>query len=163
MSKINQIDPVALSKYILKHVNELGHSVNHLKLQKLLYYCDAWHLVYFDGVPLVNEEFEAWMHGPVLRSVWNYYKDQSVLHDEINPIPFNFEINSILDEEQVEMINDVLEEYGGKSAYYLECLTHDELPWKEARHGYASCDRCDEIISKDTMKTFYSNMLYGEA
>jgi uncharacterized phage-associated protein len=162
MNEINQIDPVALSKYVVNYVHDLGDKISHLKLQKLLYYCDAWHMVYFDGRQLINEEFEAWMHGPVVRSVWDYYKDESVLYGDIQPAPLMFNISDILNEEQFEVVNDVLDEYGKRTAYHLECLTHNERPWKEARRGYASCDRCEEIISKVTTRDFYSKMLYDE-
>lgn len=38
------IDSIILSDYILKHYGPMSH----LKLQKLLFYCDAYHLAYFD-------------------------------------------------------------------------------------------------------------------
>ena len=162
MGEIKQIDPTSLSKYIINRVHEMGHSVSHLKLQKLLYYCAAWHMVYFDGKQLISEDFEAWMHGPVIREVWNYYRDESVLYDDIQPVNLGFDIRDILNDEQVEVIDDALEEYGKRSAYYLECLTHDEKPWREARRGYVSSDRCEETISKEIMRKFYGEMLYGE-
>lgn len=162
MSGINQIDSIALSKYIVNRIHEMGHSVSHLKLQKLLYYCDAWHMVYFNGSQLISDDFEAWMHGPVVREVWNYHREESVLYDDIQPTHLGFSVGDILSEEQIEVVDDVLEEYGKRTAYYLESLTHNELPWKKARRGYASSDRCEETISKVIMRKFYGEMLYGE-
>ena len=162
MGGIKQIDPTSLSKYIINRVHEMGHSVSHLKLQKLIYYCAAWHMVYFNGKQLISEDFEAWMHGPVVREVWNYYRDESVLYDDIQPVDLGFNIRDILNDEQIEVIDDALGEYGKRSAYYLECLTHDEKPWREARRGYVSSDRCEETISKEIMRKFYGEMLYGE-
>lgn len=40
------IDSIILSDYILKHYGPMSH----LKLQRLLFYCDAYHLAYFDGI-----------------------------------------------------------------------------------------------------------------
>lgn len=163
MNGIRQIDPIPLSKYIINFVNTKGYDVNHLKLQKLIYYVDAWHNVYFD-VPLLGENFEAWMHGPVVREVWDYFKNRSVLFDPIN---LNGDVvndlSPYLDSEQLEVINDVLVEYGDKSSYYLECLTHSEDPWRKARRGYAPTDRCEEIIPKDFMKGYYREKLYGQS
>lgn len=158
---VNQIDSITLSKYVINRVNEMGYTVSHLKLQKLLYYLDAWHLVYFE-VPLINDDFEAWVHGPVVRRVWDYYRDESVLHDDIRPEPLRFDIREFLNDEQLELIDDVLAEYGKRTAYYLECLTHDERPWRMARSGYAAGDRCNEIIAKSVMKDFYSSMVYDK-
>lgn len=145
-----QINAVELAKYIIRKMYEKGQKINHLKLQKLLYYVQAWHLVYTNE-PLINEDFEAWLHGPVLRKVWDYYKRYSIMFDEL---PCE-EIKDIgLTEEQKEIIDDVLDEYGSKSAYYLECLTHVEDPWKEARAKGENTP-----ISLDTMKNYYSRLI----
>lgn len=156
---INTVDPVTLSDYVVSKVTADGFKITPLKLQKLLYYIDAWHSVYFDK-PLFEEDFEAWVHGPVIREVFDYYKEDYRLHDNITSedIPT---VSDDLSPEQLELIDDVLDEYGGKSGYYLECLTHDEKPWKDARRGYGPSDRCEEIINKRTMKEFYSEMVYG--
>ena len=71
MEVINEyktIDAIVLSNYILKHYGPMSH----LKLQKLLYYCDAYSLAYFDN-PLIEDDFEAWVHGPVCRRLIHYY------------------------------------------------------------------------------------------
>lgn len=153
---INQVSSIDLSKYILNYFNDKGESINHLKLQKLVYYIDAWHNVFLEK-PLIHENFEAWMHGPVVRELWNYYKDESILN---NPIDTNNGSCALqVTEEQLEIINDVLDEYGDKTPYYLECLTHEETPWIVARKGYAPSDKCTEKISKELMKEYYSAKL----
>lgn len=58
--------------------------------------------------------------------------------------------------DQVELIDDILDEYGKRSAYYLECLTHEELPWREARKDMPVESPSSALISKATMKKFYS-------
>lgn len=160
MDIIKQVNPVDLSKYVIKYVNDMGHEVSHLKLQKLIYYIDAWHYVLLEK-PIIKENFEAWMHGPVVRQLWNYYKDVSTLN-AILVVKDDDRITLDISEEQLEVINDVLDEYGNKSAYYLECLTHEEKPWIAARIGFAPSDKCDRIISKALMKEFYGAKIYGE-
>ena len=59
-----------------------------------------------------------------------------------------------LTEDQQQIIDDVLDEYGTKTGYYLECLTHVEEPWKEARERGENT-----IISKEHMKEYYSKMI----
>ncbi|MBR2290865.1 MAG: DUF4065 domain-containing protein [Prevotella sp.] len=60
ISEYKTIDSIVLSNYILKHYGPMSH----LKLQKLLYYCDAYSLAYF-GEELITDQFEAWVHWPV--------------------------------------------------------------------------------------------------
>ena len=64
--------------------------------------------------------------------------------------------------DQLALINDILSEFSSRSAYDLECLTHEELPWIEARRGYGPADRCEVEISTETMIKFYKEKLYGK-
>jgi uncharacterized phage-associated protein len=143
------VNALELSPYIIFYLKRKNISVNHLKLQKLIYYADAWHYV-FNNSPLIKEHFEAWQHGPVVRNVWDYYKDKSILY---NPIPAPKKANLLVTEDQIQIINDVLDEYGKKTAYYLECLTHEEEPWKRAR------SKANKIIEKNHMKQFYVSLI----
>lgn len=156
--EIKQISSIDLSQYILNCFNNKSESINQLKLQKLVYYIDAWHYVLLEK-PLIHENFEAWMHGPVVRELWNHYRGESVLNAPISSDIYNCNLD--VSKEQLEVINDVLDEYGDKTPYYLECLTHEETPWIVARKGYAPSDRCTEIISKEIMKEYYSSKIYG--
>jgi uncharacterized phage-associated protein len=51
-----------------------GDGITHLKLQKLVYYAQAWSLALLDR-PLFDEEVEAWAHGPVVETVFQRFKD----------------------------------------------------------------------------------------
>ena len=75
---LQKIDSVVFSDYILKHYGPMSH----LKLQKLIFYCDAYCLAYFDK-ELVTDQFEAWVHGPVSRKVYNSLKDKSILYSDL--------------------------------------------------------------------------------
>jgi len=140
--------------------------MSHLKLQKLLYYVQAMHLAYFDQ-PLIEDDFEAWVHGPVSRKVFSSIKDQSVLYDEVQYIndgtePFPDTIlKQGLTTEQVELVDEVLSEFGNLSSLQLEALTHSESPWITARVGYAAADRCNVIIPKELMRNYYKQQVYG--
>ena len=156
------LDSRNLSEYILA---KLG-SMNQLKLQKLIYYVEAYHQAYFDQ-PIIVDEFEAWVHGPVSRKVWNEYRELSTLYanfsftDESDAELVIEEIGKKLSHEQQDLIQDVLDEYGPLSSYKLECLTHEEIPWREARQGVAAGDPSTNVIRKMTMRTFYKQMLYS--
>jgi uncharacterized phage-associated protein len=151
------VSAIQLSHYILSFVPS-----TQLKLQKLVYYSDGWHLAYFER-PLVYEDFEAWVHGPAIRSLWDHYKNRGNYFTEFYLKPGYSDriknyFNQLLQPEQIELIGDVIKEYGDKSAYHLESLSHSEMPWREARNGYAQSERSEAIISKETMKRYYQSL-----
>lgn len=150
LKKINSED---LAKWIVQEVK----SVNHLKLQKLLYLCEAWHLGYFEH-SLIDDEFEAWVHGPVTKKIWIQFKDKSNLYNEISKPKESDMLKELegLNQEQKELIGEVLGEYGDKSSYYLEALTHDDAPWIEARRGKAIDEKSNQVIDKALLKKTYS-------
>jgi uncharacterized phage-associated protein len=158
MQKFRTVSALQLSHYILSFVPS-----SQLKLQKLVYYSEGWHLAYFEH-PLIDEDFEAWVHGPVVRSLWDHYKGRGDYFTNFRLKPEYSErirnyFHQLFCSEQLELINDVLKEYGDKSAYHLEALSHSEDPWREARNGYNPSERSEVIISKETMKKYYQSIL----
>jgi uncharacterized phage-associated protein len=157
-------DPTGIADLILAKLGPLPH----LKLQKLLFYCDAWNLA-IRGEPLIGERFEAWVHGPVCRKVWDVQKSswQDTLTNTVQITEENMPrilawAGENLSSEEMEVFNDVLEEYGDKTAYHLEKLTHSEAPWIEARVGHDPGDRCTNVIPMDRTRDFYRSLLYGK-
>lgn len=152
--KTGQIDSVILANYILKHYGPMSH----LKLQKLLYYCDAYCLAFF-GVELISDKFEAWVHGPVCKKVYDELKGASILYTDVvySPIPgINEDIyfNGLPTEVQ-GLLNDVLGNLSTWTGYQLEIATHREFPWIEARNGIDEAAACHNEISKETTRNFY--------
>ncbi|MDR1722691.1 MAG: DUF4065 domain-containing protein [Tannerella sp.] len=78
VNNLGKIDSLVLANYILETVGKMSH----LKLQKLLYLVQGYHLAYF-GKPLIDDKFEAWVHGPVSRKVFGSLKDKSLLYADI--------------------------------------------------------------------------------
>jgi uncharacterized phage-associated protein len=154
-----------LGHIITHYVNQKGDTVSHKKLQKLLYYVDAWHLVNF-GNSIVDEDFQAWVHGPVVPELYQQLKgfgfnNLKVVNDEYDTV--DDEIKAIiaknnLSDDQVEFLNSVLNKYGGLSSFDLELLSHSEAPWLEARFGYEPHQSCNVVIPKQRMQEFYSAM-----
>lgn len=142
-----------VANYFLHIVDrEAGSSITHLKLQKLVYYAQAWHLV-FTGRPLFNERIEAWVHGPVCPDLYERFKGSGYSN-----LPAPEEPLYKFDQEETETLDAVWECYGDYDGKYLEDLTHQELPWNEARKGYAPGEHCTEEISLKTMREFYTKM-----
>lgn len=144
MIKANVFDAAA---YILKRQGEMTT----MKLHKLLYYAQAWSLVW-DEEPLFNEAIEAWANGPVVRRLFAYHRG----HFKIDGMPIGNP--DVLSEKQKETINAVLDFYGDKTSQYLIELSHLEDPWKNARIGLSPNERGDRIISNDSMANYYSSL-----
>lgn len=156
----------ALGHIITDYVNGKGASVSPKKLQKLVYYVEAWHLVHFDS-ELIEENFEAWVHGPVVPELYQDlkqfgYNDIQIINDELASEEERIEKvakENGISEDQLELIYSVLNKYGTLSSFELEMLTHSEKPWIEAREGFPPHERCNKIIPKRKMKEFYSAQL----
>lgn len=130
---------------------QAGDSLTHLKLQKLVYYAQAWSLALL-GRPLFHEDLRAWAHGPVSLSVWHEFKEHGW---EALPPP---DETPQFDDEATELLRDVLRSYGEHSAKKLEDLTHSEEPWLHARGDLPPEAKSSAIISKEHMKRFYEKL-----
>lgn len=141
-----------VAAYILKKRGKMTA----MKLQKLVYYAQAWSLVW-DDRPLFREPIEAWVNGPVVRSLYNDHRGQF----EVRSWPKgNIEK---LDAKAKESIDAVLEFYGGKSSQWLSDLTHSEEPWKLARQGVPPMEHCDHEITHASMAEYYSAIASRQA
>lgn len=138
-----------VARYILKK----NGTCSTMKLHKLLYYCQAWNLVWEDE-PLFFQPIEAWANGPVVRAVFNFHKGMYT----VKYSDFTLGNESSLTSKQRENIDEVLRFYGKKSAQWLIDQTHSESPWKEARIGMGVSDRGANIISLESMHDFYATL-----
>lgn len=150
-----EMSAINLSKYIIAESYNLKiDDLSNKKLQKLLYYVQAWTLVFYNKKAF-EEDIEAWVHGPAIPSVYRAYKDFA-----FNPIPVSLAdgIATISDDIK-SVVKDVLKVYGKFDANYLETLTHTEDPWQIARGESKPFQNSSNIISLDTMKTYYGQRL----
>jgi len=126
------------------YVDEESELMTNMKLQKMLYYEQGFHLAYF-GTPLFEADIVAWQYGPVIPEIYNFYKENGKkgLMPSDSPI--------ILEETEENLFNEVFEVYNEFSASGLVTQTHSEKPWQEAAPN--------GVISTETMKSFFSNRL----
>jgi len=138
-----------VADYFIKFANERGSFLSNLKLQKLVYYAQAWHLALHD-TPLFKEDFEAWVHGPVIPELYQEYKKfgwQPILKDANPELPENVE----------NFLDEVAKEYFACDAYELEQMTHAEDPWNLARGDRLPDEPCNEVIKQEWMKEYYKS------
>lgn len=135
--------------------SESENPMTPLKLQKLCYYAQAWSLVWDDD-KLFDDEFQAWVHGPASYELYKKYQGYSPIKEFVGE--FN---ENIFSNDQLETLQAVWDGYGSYSGKYLEQLTHNEDPWKNARVGYSPGQPSNVIIDKNSMKEYYSNLSNG--
>ncbi len=123
-----------------------------MKLQKLLYYSQAWSLVW-DECPLFSPKIEAWANGPVVREVFKTYQGEYKISKA------KLGDKTALKLLEKETVDAVLKFYGDKTGFYLSELTHQETPWKEARKGFAPGERGDVEITKAAMAEYYGSLV----
>ena len=137
-----------VAKYILGNRGEMTA----MKLQKLVYYSQAWALVW-DDEPLFADPIEAWANGPVVRALYEVHRGQF----KVASWPAGNEQK--LDAAQRETVDAVLGFYGDKTSQWLSDLTHREAPWRDARKGIAPGERGDREITQAAMAEYYGSLL----
>lgn len=142
-----QVDVFDVSDYIIGKTGP----VTTMKLQKLVYYSQAWSLVW-DERPLFTSRIEAWAGGPVVPELFQAHRGEFLITGEPNGD------RSKLDKDARETIDAVLETYGDKAATWLSALSHSEDPWIDARKGLAEGERGNRVIGHGQMADFYGNL-----
>ncbi|MBA3021423.1 Panacea domain-containing protein [Propionicimonas sp.] len=123
-----------------------------MKLQKLVYYSQAWHLVWED-VELFPEDVQAWANGPVVPDLYRQHRGLFRLGQ--TDIPGDASALAVPEKSTVKA---VLKYYGKLSAQQLSDLTHSEEPWQQARKGYAAGQRSYDLIPLSSMAEYYSSL-----
>ena len=144
-----------------------GMSVSPLKLQKILYYEQSWHMVFFGRENTLFEDIpQAWVNGPVYPKIYHEYKGKvTLMSDNLSASDFysgNIEdrLKSLIamfgwNKEQIECIDSVITLYGAKTQDQLVMMTHIEDPWCEKRGDLLPFERSNEYMSLDSMHDYY--------
>lgn len=149
MDKLSAKD---VAEYFVSLVDEdEGDLMSNLKLQKLLYYSQGFHLALF-GLKLFPEPIEAWSLGPVVKSVYNHYKEHG--GDPIHFAPDEFDLDKF-DAQTGEFLDEIFGVYGQYSASALVRFTHEEPPWKETPTRGE--------ITPESMKRYFKTQLTDES
>ncbi|MDF5717409.1 MAG: DUF4065 domain-containing protein [Rhizonema sp. NSF051] len=136
-----------VAAYILSKTDSLPL----MKLHKLVYYSQAWSLVW-DKAPLFYERIEAWANGVTLPILWEMYKEIFL----ITVIPEGD--SSLLTSDQCATCNAVINFYGDKDSQWLHDLVISEAPWQDARKGLLASERGHVEISHEAMVNYYGSL-----
>ena len=132
-------------------INELKPDT--LKLQKLLYFAQGVSFCMNDEA-LFPEQFEAWVHGPVIPSVYHKYKKYGY-----NPISLVYDCVG-LTEDQLNVLRYVRDTYGKHDGRHLEQMTHAQDPWLYARQGLDPDERNDKRIPTSLIADYFIGLMF---
>ena len=152
-----------VARHVINYSNSREYSVSNLKLQKLLYFIQAYFLIAScDGKPCFREKITAWDFGPVVPVVYSefkqfgstdiptvsyYYDDRQSDFLKDNIVKFRDDVISNKDK---KMIDDVIEKFSKYTASDLVKLTHNQAPWRDA---YARGH--NRVISEEAIRSYF--------
>ena len=143
---------------VAKYILEQSGPVTTMKLQKLVYYSQAWHLVWAE-TPLFESKIQAWANGPVAPDLYTRHRGLF----EIRSTDMSVGSSDRLSTEERSTVDAVLQFYGNKSGQWLSDLTHREPPWRRVREkaGLRPGERCSEEITLASMAEYYGSLADG--
>jgi uncharacterized phage-associated protein len=150
-AEFNQEKTMATAFDVALYILEKHGPMSAMKLQKLVFYSQAWSLVWDDS-PIFENAIQAWANGPVVPDLYNVHRGKF----QVDKNTFAAHANGTLTNEQKDTIDTVLKAYGDKSMQWLSDQTHAEAPWKNARTGLADGERGEEVITHEAIAEYYS-------
>jgi uncharacterized phage-associated protein len=134
---------------VARYILERQGPVTTLKLQKLVYYVQAWAIA--KGEPLISDTVKAWVQGPVVPSLYQQHKGLR----QIAASNMTIRGRGLTDQDRAH-IDSVLAYYGAMPPSYLKKLTHFERPWREARAEGERRGHASPAITVAALRSFYS-------
>lgn len=137
---------------------EEGNPVTQMKLQKMVYCAEGFHLAQYDS-ELIKERIQAWKFGPVVPSIYQmfkFYGNGPILDMSYVPCD-NVELERVYsDEKAASTIQDTWNMLKDVNAIQLSNWTHKTgSPWDKHYKPYVS----DIIIPKSDIKEYFSQFL----
>lgn len=130
--------------------------ISNLKLQKLMYFVEAYYMVKYNKTEMFNTDWSAWDYGPVSKKLYNYFKKYGSIE-----ISLTAKENDLIDNLPIEnkkVMDKVFEIFGNFNAFDLVTLTHlPNSPWYKIKNSYKfEFDKLnDSIISKKSIKEWF--------
>lgn len=144
-----------IANYFLWFSNSKNQAIDSLKLQKLTFFAQSWHLALYKE-PLFEEDFQAWRYGPVIPAMYSQYS-------RFGKKPIQLTVTKpALDPTVENFLNFICEEFLLKHSPILSGITHKkDSPWSQIRQeeGCSSQDNCTAIIPKSLLQEYYSELI----
>lgn len=149
------MDVNAVADHFIGQAHKARISVSPLKLQMLMFYAQAWHLV-LKSEALVDARFEAWVWGPACPVIRARCGGDGWL-----PILGAVAVPALPDEVD-SFLGEAWEAYGAFSSRDLEVMAQAEQPWQSARRGLPADASSNAEITQESMREYYTALLLSK-
>ena len=139
---------------IAEYIIAKGKEITPLALQKILYYSQGFYKAFF-GKFLVEDDCQAWMHGPVYVCIYEKYKEFKSANILID---IDYDIEDIIVDEKRELLDVIIKYFGYYNGKALEKMSHYEVPWINARRGFLPVENSNNIIKKEDIKEYFEKV-----
>lgn len=143
---------MATAHDVAAYIIDRSGPMSAMKLEKLVYYSQAWHLVWADKA-LFPDRIEAWANGPVVPTLYQHHRGSFTV------TKWSAGDAERLTRPERASVDAVVKFYGDKDAFWLSELTHREAPWKDARGTLSPGERGSNEISKAAMAEYYGSLV----
>jgi uncharacterized phage-associated protein len=151
-------DARALANLLLDLAEEVGIRLTHMAIHKIIYYAHGWYLAE-NNAPLVRQAFEAWDFGPVLKPVYEAFRQtgkKPVTMRAMHFDPVSGETHVVIaafSPSDVSFVRNVLRAYGHLDALELSHLTHrTDGPWDQVWNAPGGKITLGMTISNDAIR-----------
>lgn len=153
--KVLSLSASNIADYFIRKGTAEGRPLTNKKLQKLLYYAQAWSLA-IRNEQLFPDKIEAWVHGPAIKEIYLAYRSfgSEPIKKEVSA-----EMVKDISSDVKKLLDEIWTVYGKFDGNYLEQLTHSELPWQKAREGIEAHVASENEISPESMREYYKDVL----
>ncbi|GFZ79629.1 MULTISPECIES: Panacea domain-containing protein [Sphingobium] len=154
-------DARAIANFMLDYADERRVALTNMAVLKHIYFAHGWHLAAC-GKPLISNRIEAWQYGPVIRAVYDCFKEfdarpitsRAYLTDwetgEVVAARADFGVDTIA------LLKATLDYYSGFGAYELSELTHmPGGPWDQVWNAGDGKVRLNMEISNQAIHDYF--------
>lgn len=146
-------DAKGVANELINMAIDEGCPVTPMQIQKLLYYCHAWTLG-LCGRPLLEQPVEAWMFGPVVKSV--YLSLRAYRGNPVTEPIAGVDAPDFRDEEN-DVIEQVWRKYGYLTGRQLSTMTHRQgTPWHQVMYGKRRKGDVNPAIPNGLIREYYA-------
>ena len=135
-------------QYVIDYSNEKEYGISNLKLQKILYFIQAYFLISQHSRCCFDDRIEAWDFGPVVPKAYRKYKQ---FGSSDIPTIMDFEktdSNGCIADADKKLIKTVIDKFADYSATDLVGLTHNQSPWIDAYIPHMNREITPEAIKE---------------
>jgi uncharacterized phage-associated protein len=158
----------AVANWLINKNREDPSGLTHLKIQKLLYFYQGWHLAYFNA-PLFEDPIEAWRHGPVVYSVYFALRDRGKGVIITEPIEKGYMVENgrykthtpnllYINHNVPVFMNSIWNQYSKLEPWRLVAISHaDGSPWQQVKNSNVLNSNMNPIIPVELMKSYFKS------